>query len=86
MSSNLEAALTLYAELVVKVALNLRQGQRLVIIGPLAYGGLSFEAAPLVREVTEAAYHAGATYVESLLGHEWLTSTKYPPVSPHSLH
>ena len=77
MTANLETALKAYAELVVKVALNLRRGQRLVIIGPLAYGGLSFEAAPLVREVTEAAYRAGATYVESIWGDEALTLTRF---------
>src|SRR5262245_15112595 len=77
MTANLEAALKAYAELVVKVALNLRRGQRLVIIGPLAYGGLSFEAAPLVRDVTEAAYRAGATYVESIWGDEALTLTRF---------
>jgi aminopeptidase len=77
MTANLETALKAYAELVVKVALNLRRGQRLVIIGPLAYGGLSFEAAPLVRDVTEAAYRAGATYVESIWGDEALTLTRF---------
>jgi aminopeptidase len=77
MGAKLETALKLYAELVVNVALNLRRGQRLIIIGPLAYGGLSFEAAPLVRQVTDAAYRAGAMYVESIWGDEALTLTRF---------
>jgi aminopeptidase len=77
MTAKLETALQVYAELVVKIALNLRRGQRLIIVGPLAYGGLSFEAAPLVRRVTEAAYRAGATYVESIWGDEALTLTRF---------
>jgi aminopeptidase len=66
-----------YAELIVRVALNLRRGQRLLIIGPLAYGGVSFEAAPLVRAVTGAAYAVGASYVEALWGDEALTLTRF---------
>ena len=77
MTATLETALQVYSELVVNVALNLRRGQRLIIIGPLAYGGLSFEAAPLVRHVTEAAYRAGATYVESIWGDEALTLARF---------
>jgi aminopeptidase len=84
MTANLESALKVYAELVVKVALNLRRGQRLIIIGPLAYGGLSFEAAPLVREVTDAAYRAGATYVESIWGDEALTLARFAQAPPDS--
>jgi aminopeptidase len=84
MAANLETALHVYAELIVKVALNLRQGQRLIIIGPLAYGGLSFEAAPLVRQVTEAAYRAGASYVESIWGDEALTLSRFTHAADES--
>src|SRR5262252_3337215 len=84
MAANLETALHVYAELIIKVALNLRRGQRLIIIGPLAYGGLSFEAAPLVREVTDAAYRAGATYVESIWGDEVLTLARFAQAPPDS--
>src|SRR5262249_27071384 len=61
----------------VRVALNLRPGQRLLIIGPLAYGGVSHEAAPLVRHVTESAYRAGARYVEAVWGDEPLTLSRF---------
>ncbi|MGC4082583.1 MAG: aminopeptidase [Vicinamibacterales bacterium] len=60
-----------------RVALNLRAGQRLFIIGPLANGGCSLEAAPLVRQIAESAYRAGASYVEALWGDEALQLTRF---------
>jgi len=77
MAIDLQHALPGYAELIVRVALNLRRGQRLLILGPLAYGGVSFEAAPLVREVTASAYRAGASYVEAIWGDELLTLRRF---------
>src|SRR5262245_16258991 len=77
MSMSRESLLHSYAELIVHIALNLRRGQRLVILGPLTYGGVSLEAAPLVRHVTESAYRAGASYVEAIWGDEALTLTRF---------
>jgi aminopeptidase len=68
--SDCERQLQTYGELAVKVGLNLRAGQRLLIIGPLASGGVSLEAAPLVRHVVAAAYRAGASLVETIWGDE----------------
>jgi aminopeptidase len=65
-----DARLRTYADLAIHVGLNLRAGQRLLIIGPLANGGASLEAAPLVRRITESAYRAGARAVEALWGDE----------------
>jgi len=62
--------LATYAELAVRVALNLQPGQRLLIIGPLMNGGVSLEAAPLVREIASSAYRAGAQLVEAVWGDE----------------
>lgn len=62
--------LQLYAELAVKVALNVQPGQRVMIIGPLAHGGASLEAAPLARQIAAAAYRAGSPLVETLYGDE----------------
>ena len=62
--------LELYAELAVKVALNVQPGQRLLIIGPLANGGASLDAAPLARAIAKAAYKAGSPLVETLWGDE----------------
>jgi aminopeptidase len=69
---NLDRDLRAYADLAVGVGLNLRRGQRLLIIGPLANGGVALEAAPLVRHIAESAYRSGATLVEALWGDEAL--------------
>jgi aminopeptidase len=77
MALNLERTLSSYGDLAVRVALNLQPGQRLLIIGPLANGGVSLEAAPLVRRVAESAYKAGADYVEALWGDEALQLARF---------
>jgi aminopeptidase len=69
--------LELYAELAVKVALNVQPGQRVLIIGPLANGGASLEAAPLARQITKAAYKAGASLVETMWGDEEMALIRY---------
>jgi aminopeptidase len=66
-----------YGDLAVRVALNLQPGQRLLIIGPLVNGGVSLEAAPLVRAVTAAAYRAGAELVEAIWGDQALIRTRF---------
>jgi aminopeptidase len=77
MSTNLDRILPLYGELAARVALNIRPGQRVFIIGPLANGGCSLEAAPLARSITEAAYRAGASYVETIWGDEALQLARF---------
>ena len=67
-----EQKLRAYAHLAVRIGLNLQPKQRLLIVGPMANGGASLEAAPLVRQVTAAAYEAGAQLVETLWGDEAL--------------
>jgi aminopeptidase len=69
--------LSAYAELAVRVALNLQPGQRLIVLGPLAYGGVSLEAAPLVRAVAQSAYEAGARLIEVLWGDEALQLVRF---------
>lgn len=64
--------LHVYSRLIVRIALNLQPGQRLLIIGPLASGGLSLDAAPLARAVAAAAYDAGSPFVEAIWGDEAL--------------
>ena len=65
-----ERKLQVYAELAVKVALNVQPGQRVLIIGPLANGGASLESAPLARQIAAAAYRAGSPLVETIYGDE----------------
>jgi aminopeptidase len=82
MPTPLDTLLIAYGELAVNVALNLQPGQRLFIIGPLANGGCSLEAAPLVRRVAESAYRAGASYVEALWGDEALQLARFRHARP----
>jgi aminopeptidase len=79
--SDFDRKLKIYAELAVKVALNVQPGQRVLIIGPLAVGGASLEAAPLARSVAAAAYKAGSPLVETIWGDEamQLIRFKYAP-------
>lgn len=68
---NFQHALQQYAELTVKVGLNLQPGQRLLVMkAPL-------EAAPLVREIAACAYGAGARLVDVLWGDEALVLVRF---------
>jgi aminopeptidase len=58
-----------YAEAIVKVGLNLRAGQRLIITNSVARGVLPAGRA-LVHEVAKAAYAAGARFVDVIWGDE----------------
>src|ERR1043166_4122172 len=75
--SALDAQLKIYGDLAVKVGINRRAGQRLLIIGPLASGGVSLEAAPLVRQIAIAGYEAGASLVETIWGDEALQMARF---------
>ncbi len=73
-----------YADLIVRVGLNVGAGQRVLIIGPLANGGVALDAAPLVRRVAESAYGAGATLVEAIWGDEPLQLIRFRHAPPES--
>ncbi len=64
-----------YAEVIVKVGLNIRKGQRLVITNS-RIRGVPLQAAPLVREVVRVAYEAGARYVDVIWGDEELLRSR----------
>lgn len=77
-----------YAEVIVKIGLNIRKGQRLIITNS-RIRGVSLQAVPLVREVVRVAYEVGARYVDVIWGDEELlrirlqnaqreTLTEYP--------
>jgi len=72
-----------YAEAVVRVGLNLREGQRLIITNATARGvppaGRAF-----VYEVTKAAYAAGARYVEVIWGDEEMLRIRLQNAPPDS--
>ncbi|MGE5374427.1 MAG: aminopeptidase [Bacteroidota bacterium] len=58
-----------YAEAIVRVGLNLRAGQRLIITNAVARG-VPPATRPLVHEVAKAAYAAGARFVDVIWGDE----------------
>ena len=64
-----------YAELIMRVGLNLREGQRL-LINNLSTRGVLLHVAPFVREVAKAAYRAGARYVDVIWADEELLKTR----------
>jgi aminopeptidase len=74
---DLDRTLQIYADLAVRIGLNLQRDQRLLIIGPLANGGVALEAAPLVRHIAAAAYAAGARLVEPIWGDEALQAARF---------
>lgn len=65
MISDFDRYLEKYAEVIVKVALNLQPGQRLLIGAP-AYDtlGVPIELAALIRVITKKAYQTGARFVD----------------------
>lgn len=66
---NYQEFLRNYAEAIVKVGLNLREGQRLIIINA-ATRGVPPAGRELVHAVTRAAYASGARFVDVIWGDE----------------
>lgn len=67
MASEFERNLEKYAELIVRVGLNVQPGQRLQIGAPLVgMSGTPLELAPLVRQIAAQAYQIGARLVDVL--------------------
>src|SRR5262245_26387406 len=71
-----------YAEVIVKVGLNLREGQRLIITNSPARGVLP-PARPLVHEVAKAAYGVRARFVDVIWSDEEMhrIRLKYAPAN-----
>jgi aminopeptidase len=65
-----EQKLDRLAEVAIRIGLNLRPGQELVVTAPT-------EALPLVRSITAQAYKAGAKYVTVLLSDEDIVLSRY---------
>lgn len=81
---SLDTTLQRYAEVAIGVGLNLRPGQRLLITGPRNTGGVSLDAAPLVRHLTASAYKAGAALVEVTWGDEAVLMHRFAHAAPDS--
>jgi aminopeptidase len=72
------AMLEKYADVVVKVGLNLRNDQRLSVRGNL-------ESAAFIREVTKSAYQAGARYVDVLWADDQISRIRLQYADPETL-
>ena len=76
MATKFQKDLQKYAELAVRVGVNLRPGQRLLVRAPSPYG-VAFEHAPLVHYIAEAAYKAGARFVDVMWGDEQMELIRF---------
>lgn len=79
MMESFEILLEKYAELVIKVGVNIQPGQNLMITAPL-------ETAPLTRLLVTKAYRAGAKYVHVDWEDEQLMRIRYEEASEESLN
>jgi aminopeptidase len=70
MSLDFEQNLRKYAELAVKIGVNVQPGQHVMITAPLAN-------APLVRQIAISAYQAGARLVEVIWGDEQIELIRF---------
>jgi aminopeptidase len=78
MSSDFEQNLGKYADVIVKVGLNVQPGQRLLIGMPFyEVLGTQIELAPLVRLIATKAYQVGARLVDVLWNDEQLELTRF---------
>jgi aminopeptidase len=87
MEMEFDNLLDVYADLTLKVGLNLQEGQRLNI-GSISGGTfiLPLEAAPLVRKITEKAYQMGSPLVEVSWGDEQLSLIRYMNAPKDTFH
>ncbi len=76
-SESFETRLDKLASLAIRVGLNLRPGQEIVMTAPV-------EALPLVRRIAEHAYKAGATLVTPLIGDDEVALARYRHAAPDS--
>ena len=78
MSSEFEKNLNEYAEVIVKVGLNLQPGQRLLIGAP-AFDilGVSIELVPLIRLIVKKAYQIGARFVDVMWEDDQLSLIRF---------
>ncbi len=82
-TDNFDLKLEKYAEVIVKVGLNLQPGQRL-LIGPPFHGilGVPIELAPLVRKIVSKAYQSGARLVDVIWSDDQLRLIRFQKARP----
>lgn len=76
MPATFDQRLDQYAELAIKIGLNLQAGQRLIITD-IRHGGVPLEAAPLVRRLAAHAYAAGSPLVHAIWRDDALLRTRF---------
>ncbi|MFW9867004.1 MAG: aminopeptidase [Candidatus Thorarchaeota archaeon] len=78
MITNLENKLDKYADVIVKVGLNLQPGQRLLIGAPIFTNTYTpIELAPLVHLITKKAYQRGVKYVDVMWSDDQVQLIRY---------
>ncbi len=77
MNTDFEQNLQKYAELVIKVGVNIQPGQQLALRAPMV-------AAPLARKLAAEAYKAGARYVNLFCNDDSVTLARYQYASEDS--
>lgn len=77
MTSEFDQMLQKYADLAVKVGLNLQAGQRLLITEPLYSSGVLIHTAPLIRRIATSAYRAGAKFVDVMWSDDQLQLIRF---------
>jgi len=82
-ATDFERNLEKYADVILKVGLNLQEGQRLLIGVPI-FGvyGTPLELSPLVRLIVEKAYKGGARLVDVLWNDDFMRLTRFEQ-APH---
>ncbi|MFW9877976.1 MAG: aminopeptidase [Candidatus Thorarchaeota archaeon] len=86
MLSEFDQKLEKYAEVLLKVGVNLQPGQRLLIGGPsLESDGVPLDLAPLVRFIVKKAYQMGARFVEVVWGDEQLRLMRFKDAPKDSI-
>jgi len=86
MEMDFDDLLDVYADLTLKVGLNLQEGQRLNI-GSISGGNiLPLEAAPLVRKITKKAYQMGSPLVDVSWEDEQLSLIQYMNAPKDAFH
>lgn len=86
MTSDFEKNIEKYAEVVLKVAINLQPGQRLLIGAPsFAILGVPLELAPLIRVIVEKAYQMGARFVDVMWEDDWINFIRFQHASKDTL-
>jgi aminopeptidase len=85
MSTIFDEQLEKYAEVIVRVGLNLQPGQRLLIgASGFLIRGVPLEAAQLVRKIAGKAYDAGAGYVDVIWRDGQVVAKRFEHAPPDS--